>query len=153
MIEVRVTQTIDRPAGEVFAYLADMANNPRWQRGMRRCQWTSEPPLRLGSTYDQEASFLGRTITSSFEVTELEPGRRIRIQTTGGSMPIDVTRHVEPDGDGCVVGAVVRGDPSGLFLLAAPIMKLLVRASVGRDYRRLKALLEAERDARWQSTS
>jgi hypothetical protein len=40
-----------------------------------------------------------------------------------------------------------------LFLLAAPIMKLLVRASVGRDYRRLKALLEAERDARWQSTS
>jgi uncharacterized membrane protein len=142
MIEVRASVEIDRPASEVFDYLADMANNPRWQRGMRSCRWTSEPPLRVGSTYDQEASFLGKPITSSFEVTELEPGSRIRIETTGGSMPIDVTRSVEPDGNRSRVVAIVRGDPSGLFRLAAPLMKLAVRSSVGRDYRRLKALLE-----------
>ena len=145
MLEVQASIDIDRPPQVVFDYIADMANNPRWQGGMRECRWTSEPPLRLDSTYDQEAKFLGKTIVSSFEVTEFEPGRRIRICTTGGSMPIDVTREVVPRPDGqSQVKAIVRGDSSGLFRLATPLMKLLVGSSVRRDYRRLKELLEAQ---------
>ena len=145
MLEVRASIDIDRPPGVVFDFIADMANNPSWQQGMRECRWTSEPPLRLGSTYDQEARFLGKAIVSSFEVVEFERGERIHIRTTGGSMPIDVTREVVPRADGgSQVKALVRGDSSGLFRLAAPFMKLLVRSSVRKDYRRLKELLEAE---------
>ncbi len=147
MIEVRAEVDVDRQASDAFAFIADMSNNPRWQKGMKSCEWTSEPPLKLGSTYDQEAGFLGRTIRSSFEVIEFEPSRRIRIKTTGGSMPIDVTREVEARGDGCTVSAVVRGDSSGLFRIASPIMKQLVGFSVRSDYRRLKKLLEDERPA------
>ena len=143
-IEVTAEVTIDRPPPDVFAYLADMENNPTWQRGMQACTWTSEPPLRLGSTYDQTARFLGKDIVSSFEVTEFEPGERIRIVTTGGSMPIDVTRTVADDGaGGAIVRAVVRGDSSGIFRIAAPLMKFMVGASVRADYKRLKAELEA----------
>lgn len=143
MVEVEAAVEIDRPPREVFAYLADMARNPEWQRGMQECRWTSEPPLRLGSTYDQVARFLGKEIVSSFEVVEFEPGARIRIRTTSGTMPLDVTRGVEPDGSGgSRVSAVVRGDPTGVFRLAGPLMRLLVGASVRRDYRRLKAQLE-----------
>ncbi|MEL7156942.1 MAG: SRPBCC family protein [Actinomycetota bacterium] len=143
MIEVQAEIDIDRPPAEVFAFLADMSNNPRWQKGMRRCIWTSDPPLRLGSTYNQEASFLGRRILSSFEVVEFSDGERIRIRTTGGTMPIDVTRTVEPGADGgSTVRAVVRGEPGGVFRLAGPIMRALVGSSVRRDYRQLKGLLE-----------
>lgn len=148
-MEVTASVEIDRPPAVVFDYLADMSNNPAWQKGQQRCQWTSEPPLGLGSTYDQEATFLGRTITSSFEVVEFEPGRRIRIKTTGGTMPIDVTREVSParGGKGSVVSAVVRGEPGGVFgamaNIAAPLMRIMVRNTVRSDYRRLKAILEA----------
>ncbi len=145
MLEVQASIDIDRPAEVVFDFIADMANNPRWQGGMRECRWTSDPPLRFGSTYEQEARFLGRTIVSSFEVVEFEPGERIRIRTTGGSMPIDVTREVASRGDGqSHVRAIVRGDSSGLFRLAEPLMKLLVGSSVRSDYRRLKEILEAK---------
>jgi uncharacterized membrane protein len=143
MLEVEASVDIDRPAGEVFDYLADMANNPKWQRGMKACTWTSEPPLRLGSTYDQEASFLGKKIVSSFEVVEFTEGSRIRIKTTGGTMPIDVTRTVETKSDGtATVGAVVRGDSSGVFKIAGPLMKMMVGSSVRKDYARLKEVLE-----------
>lgn len=144
MTEVIVSIDVDKPAGEVFDYLADMANNPDWQRGQERCTWTSEPPLRVGSTYDQRARFLGRTITSSFEVVELEPGRRIRIVSTAGTMPIDVTRTVEPLADDrCRVGAEVRGEPPRAMRLLGPMLDRLVRRSVTGDYERLKARLEA----------
>lgn len=143
MLEVEASVEIDRPAADVFAYLADMSNNPKWQRGMKACTWTSEPPLQLGSTYDQEASFGGKKIVSSFEVVEFTEGSRIRIKTTGGTMPIDVTRTVETNADGTAnVGAVVRGDASGVFKIAAPLMKMMVGASVRKDYARLKAVLE-----------
>ena len=142
MIEVRAEVTVRRPPTEVFAYLADMAHNPEWQKGMQTCRWTSEPPLRLGSTYDQVARFLGREIVSSFEVTDFEEGSLIRIRSTAG-MPLDITRRVEADGQGdSLVTAVVRGDSSGVIRLADPLVKVIVGRSVRADYQRLKTTLE-----------
>ena len=145
MIEVETTISVARSAADVFDFVADMANNPDWQRGMQSCRWTSEPPIRVGSKYDQVASFLGREIRSSFVVTEYEPGRMIRIETTSGPMPIDVTRTVEAEGaDSCRVSAVVRGDAAGLFRITEPLMRVMVDRSVRQDYVRLKAALESD---------
>ncbi|MEO1063184.1 MAG: SRPBCC family protein [Actinomycetota bacterium] len=147
MTDITTTARIERPAAVVFDHIADMEKNPSWQRGQQRCIWTSEPPLRVGSTYDQVARFLGRELRSSFEVTELEPGRRIRIVTTGGSMPIDVTRSVEPLTDeACEVTARVRGEPPRAMRLLGPLLDRLVRRSVRQDYERLREQLEAEAD-------
>ena len=144
MIEISAQVEIARSPEAIFDFLADMSNNPTWQKGMQACRWTSEPPLRLGSTYDQVARFLGKEIVSSFVVTEFEPGHRIRIRTTSGTMPIDVTREVTAVADGrSSVSAIVRGDPTGVFRLATPLMRMMVQRSVTRDYRRLKELLEA----------
>jgi uncharacterized membrane protein len=143
MIEVRSDVTIRRPADEVFAFVADAENNPRWQQGMRSCRWTSDGPIGIGSTYEQRASFLGRDIESTFVVDAFEPGRSITIRTTESTFPITVTRAVEPLPDGgCLVRAHVQGDASGVFRLAAPVMRWMVGRSVRADYRRLRTLLE-----------
>jgi carbon monoxide dehydrogenase subunit G len=131
---------IARPAQEVFAYLADFENNPRWQAGMRSCTWTSRETQVVGSTYVQEASFLGRRIDTHFRVTEYEPGRKIAIESTKSTFPIQVTRTVEPLGaESCRVTAHIRGQPTGLLKLLGGMVKVSVR----KDYRQLKALLEA----------
>ena len=96
MIRVTADIEIEHPSEAVFEYLANFENNPYWQRGMREARFTSEPPLRVGSTYDQVARFLGRRIVSSFEVVEFDPGRSITIATVASSFPIRVTRRVEP---------------------------------------------------------
>lgn len=129
---------IDRPASEVFAFVADFENNPRWQGGMNSCRWTSEG-RELGATYMQEASFLGRSIETHFRVTDYEAGRRISIQSTKSTFPIQVTRSVEPlDAQRCRVTAHIRGQPSGVMKLFGG----MVRRSVARDYAGLKAMLE-----------
>ncbi len=143
-MEIEASIDINRAASDVFDYVADMSNNTKWQNGQVRCTWTSEPPLRLGSTYDQEAKFLGKSILSSFTVTEYEPASLIRIVSTGGTMEIDVTRTVEPITDGsCTVRAIVRGDPPAPMRILGPLLPRLVRSSVQKDYERLKALLES----------
>ena len=133
-------RTVRRSAGEVFEFLADAANNPKWQRGMTSCQWVTPPPIRIGSTYRQIASFLGRRVTSTFEVTELKPGHHIRIVTIESSFPIDVTRRVEPvDDTTCRVIAEISGEPPGPGLVA-PLVRRIAQRSVDADYDRLAAM-------------
>ena len=131
--------SIRRTPQEVFDFLADFENNPGWQKGMKSCRFVTEPPLRVGSRYEQEASFLGRKIRSLFEVVELEPGRSITITTIESSFPITVTRSVEPDGEGgSRVRAEISGDATGFFRIARPLLARMVQRSVDRDYRVLK---------------
>ena len=146
MIEVTSSLEVERPADEVFAFIADAENNPAWQRGMRSCRWVTAPPIEEGSVYEQEAVFLGRTITSTFEVVDLQPGRSITIQTIASTFPIRVTRSVEPLDDGrSRVSARVRGEPSSVFKVFTPLLRWMVQRSVRGDYRRLRSHLEDQR--------
>jgi uncharacterized membrane protein len=147
MIQIEVRVDIDRPAAEVFEYLEEVENNPRWLSGMRSSRWTSQPPVGVGSTYAQVSQFLGRQIHTSFEVTRHEPGRLITIESReGSSFPITVTRIVEPDGDGSArVTELVDADARGFYTLATPLLKRLVERTIRRDYGTLKQLLEEGR--------
>jgi hypothetical protein len=143
MIDVSTSIEIERPADDVFAFVSAFPNNPKWQRGQRSCVWTSEPPLRVGSTYDQHASFLGKDMVNAFRVLELDPGRRVRFASTSGTFPLDITRTVEPLGPRrSRFTEHVTGDPGGLFRIAEPLLRGMVRRSISRDFPRLKALLE-----------
>lgn len=143
-MQLSAAQTIDRPVGEVFAFVSDATNNPRWQRGMRSCAWTSPPPIGVGSTYRQEAKFLGRTLVTEFEVVDHEPGRSITMRSTSGPFPITVRRSVTPiDASSSRVEAAISGDPGRFFRIAGPLLQRLAQRSVSADYRRLKALLDA----------
>ena len=144
MVETSTSIEIERPAGEVFAFVSEFPNTPRGQRGQRSCRWTSEPPLRVGSTYDQHARFLGRDMVNAFRVVELEPGRSVTFTSESGTFPLTITRTVEPLGAGrSRFTEHVRGEPGGFFRIAEPLLRPLVKATIKRDFPRLKALLEA----------
>lgn len=145
MIEVNERIEVEKPPHEVFAFWSDWSNNPKWQSGMESCTWTSEPPLRLGSTYDQRASFLGRPIVSSFEVVEYEPDTMVRIRTTKSTLPLDITRRVSPGPNGgTTLNATIRGEPGGVMRFLNPLTKRMVARNVHRDYQRLKDLLNGD---------
>lgn len=142
-MQMSAERTIGRPADEVFEYFADASNNPAWQNGMLSCEWVTEPPAGVGSRYRQHAKFAGRDVISIFEVTDYEPGRRIRIETIESTFPIQVTRTVEPDGDDrCIVRASITGGPSVPWPISV-LARRMAQRSVDADYDRLKALLEA----------
>ena len=135
---------IDRPAPVVFDYVSNFENNPRWQNGMRACRFTSQQPLRVGSTYEQVASFLRKTIRTTFEVTALDPGRSVTIESRESTFAIRVTRSVEPLDDArCRVEATIEGGPGGVLRLLSPLITFFAQRSVRGDYARLKRLLES----------
>lgn len=142
MIKVTTSILINRPYQDIFAYITNFENNPKWQGGMIEANFTTEGPIQKGSTYDQVAKFLGKRIISTFEVVKYIENEKIKIKSVASSFPITVTRTVEPIEEATKVIAIVEGDPSGFFKIAKPLMKRMVHQSVKSDYRKLKKILE-----------
>lgn len=144
MKPIVVEQEIERPAEVVWEYMENAEHNPEWLSNMRSARWITEPPVAVGSRYDQLARFLGKDVRTSFEVTALEPGRSITISSLpGSSFPIRITREVEPLGPQRTrVREIAEGDASGFYRVAEPLMRPLVRRNIEQAYRRLKQLLE-----------
>ena len=144
-MELGATRHINQPADEVFTFFADAANNPLWQTGMRSCTWTSEPPIGVGSTYEQHARFMGKSVRSTFVVTVYEPGRRITIKSVESTFPIEVDRAVVSTGpESCRVTAVISGGPQGTIAgLVGPFVGRMAQNLINRDYDRLVEVLES----------
>ncbi len=144
MIRVETEVEINRPSEEVFAFISNFENNPKWQSGQLEARFTSVGPLGVGSTYDQVAKFLGRRIVSTFEVLEYESNRKVKASSTSGSFPITFTRLVKPIDEGTEVKAIIEGDASGFFKLAEPLLGRMIQRSVDSDYLNLKKIMEGE---------
>jgi uncharacterized protein YndB with AHSA1/START domain len=138
-IEVR------KDAEDVFAFVTEFPNDPRWQRGKKSCTWTSDGGLGVGATYRQHARFLGRDVHQNFTVLEVETPRRVRYESKDGSFPLMVTRTVEDLGGGrSRFTETVEGDAGRFFSMAAPLLQPLVKRTITHDFENLKALLESE---------
>lgn len=145
MSKTTINIDIMRPIDEVFTFITNFENNPKWQNGMKSCKFTSEGPVGVGTTYDQVASFLGRTIETKFEVIEFEPNRMVKFVSRESTFPLQILRSVEPIDGGTHVHAIIEGDPNGIvFKLLGPLLDRMMASSINKDYARLKALLEAQ---------
>jgi uncharacterized membrane protein len=143
-MRVEVQIEIDRSVEDVFAYITNFENNPKWQKGMVSCTFTTEPPVGKGTRYTQVAQFMGRTIESKFLVTKYIPDERVEFETTESTFPIQIVRSVSAANGGTQVNAIISGQPDGLMKFFAPLAQIMMRRSIEADYARLKALLEQE---------
>ena len=144
MIKLTIRTEIEVPVDEAFAYVSDFSKNVDWQSGLQSTTWTSPPPLRVGSTYDQLADY--KDTLTSYEITAVEPGRSITAESRqGATFPITVTRRVDPLSDSrCRITVDLVGHPQGWRRFAKPLVVKMVRKSIDADYRRLKRLLEPD---------
>ena len=53
MLEFENTVYIDRPIGEVFSFLSDFENIPKWNYYVLEVRQRSESPIGIGTTYHQ----------------------------------------------------------------------------------------------------
>lgn len=142
MINITIRTEVNIPAPAAYAYIADFSNNAAWQSGIESTEWSSPPPIRIGSTYDQVAEY--KHTATRYEITAIDPGRSITAESrAGATIPITVTRTVVPLGEArCRVTVDLIGHPRGFRRLAKPFVAKVVRDSIESDYRRLKRLLE-----------
>jgi hypothetical protein len=119
--------TIRRPVEEVFDFVADERNEPRFNRRMRRAELVSEGPIGLGTCFVAEMSKKGRPFEMLIEFTDYDRPRRIGSVThmswmdTSGAVSFDTV----PEGTRMCWSWDLQ--PKGVLKLLTPIL-----AEIGR---------------------
>ncbi len=132
-MDVEVEAVIPFPREEVAAYAGDPTNAPEWYANIHAISWRTPPPTALGSRMDFEARFLGRRLAYTYEVVDLEPGRRLVMRTADGPFPMETTYTWEQVAGGTLMKLRNRGAPSGFARLAAPVMAKAMKSAMVKD--------------------
>ena len=141
-VDVTTETVVARPRAEVAAFATDPRNAPRWYANIRAVEMLTDPPVLVGSRMRFVAAFLGRTITYTYEVLELEPGERMTMSTASGPFPMTTTYVFEDAADGTRMTLRNHGSPRGFGAVAAPVMRRAIERANRKDLRAIKTLLE-----------
>ena len=69
---------IDKPIDEVFAFLADGENDPKFSPRVLEIRKTTDGPTGVGTIYESTVKDAGMKTKRKFEITEFEAPTRIR---------------------------------------------------------------------------
>lgn len=142
-VDVETSIVIDRPRSEVASYAGDPENVRRWYANIQSVEWETPPPVHVGSRLAFVAEFLGRRLTYTYEVREIEPETRFVMSTADGPFPMETTYTWEDAGPGRTRMTLRnRGNPSGFARIGAPVMAAAVRRANRKDLAALKSVLE-----------
>ena len=147
MITTRVTVQIDRPVAEVFAFVTEPGNFPRWASALvKESRQTSLGPVGVGTTFRQVNTLPGRRFVSEMRVVTYEPEQRFEYVTTSG--PIRFSGHYTftstADGRSTRFTSVDESEPSGVLRFLQPLLQPFAQRQITANLNRLKAVIEAE---------
>ncbi len=143
MINVEVSTIIHRPMEEVFAFVANFENHPKWETNFLEVKQLTSMPGGIGSTYKCLLKFPGQTATSKFEITEYAVNQKIAFEgePAGPAKPKGGFLFESVPG-GTKVTSLPRPEFRGLFRLLEPMMAGYIQKNNVAHLSNLKRLLE-----------
>jgi uncharacterized protein YndB with AHSA1/START domain len=141
-IELRIA----RDPSDVFAYLADSTNTPKWYEAVDRAEPLDAGVVDVGKRYRFERHLPGGPAVNTVEVAEFVPGRAVTLASVDGPTPFRYRYTIGSDGeagtllrlDGEIRGDGLRGPVAAL----APLAPALFARGMRVNLERLKGILE-----------
>jgi hypothetical protein len=133
MANAEAIVVVQRSASEVFAFIANGANNPRWRSGVLDIARVEGTPDGVGARYRQgTAGPFGMRIAADYEVTEYEPDRRLTFRVVAGPARPEGVFELSPSDGGTQLRFGLRWEPSGVRRLLEGQVQRTMEEEVGR---------------------
>ena len=137
MIEFKNTIVIERPLHEVFDFVSDFENLPKWNYYVMNVDKLTEGPVEVGTVYHQTR----KTDQQRFRVVEFEPNEATAIET----LPPEKKLHMRFYFTHAANGTELVGEWQLESSLPGPFARLAVskaKSAVAENLEKLKVLLE-----------
>ena len=132
---------IRRPTSDVFAFLADPANIPRWNYAITATQQVTPGPLGLGTRLIQTRSLPQQSV-EELEVVEYVPDLRLSLRGNLGPLTGTLTYVLEDVDEGTLLTNIADLSGRGPLGLVAGLGESRVSRAVAANLNALRELLE-----------
>lgn len=133
---------INRPMQEVFDFVADERNEPRYNPKMRHAEKISDEPIGVGTRFRAETASMGRTVEMVIEFTAFERPRRIEETVHMSSMDLQGALTFDPVAGGTLMRWKWDLEPRGGLRLMTPMITRMGRRNEQTIWGSLKRVLE-----------
>jgi uncharacterized membrane protein len=141
VLEFENTIRIDRPVNEVFAFLSDFENIPKWNYYILEVRKLSDNPSGVGTTYHQ----VRKSDEQDFRIIAFEPNHSLAVKTLPHSSPSFERKFtLYEEGDATRLRDQWKLD-TGRSALLERLARGRVKSAVAENLAKLKELLEEGR--------
>jgi len=136
---------IDRPVADVFAFVAEGANNPLWRKAAIEDTWLDDGPMRPGRRGRAVRADHGLKFVLIAEIVKWDPPNFVSYRIVEG-MPLTESYRFDPLGEGTRLTIDIDGPPFPNNIIGRVFGPLVDRGMVRqgkRDFATLKRLLES----------
>ena len=143
MTSFKYTIRIERTPAQVWAFMMDFSNSPRWRNHVHEVRIVTDGPLRVGTELQVTFGSPGRVQTTRCVVCAFETARRFGLRSTSKKATGTFEYLLAPEGGGTIVTFTCDLRPHGLMWLLAPTMMRTNRARFAQQLPNLKREVEA----------
>ena len=138
---------IDRPVEDVWRFMTDISNMPRWEDSHAEWKQTSEGPFEVGSTFESSSRFMGLELKTELQIMEFEPNRQFAAEATNGrAKGTRISYFLEPvEGGKTRLNRVTDAQLHGLAAILQPLLAPITRWTGGMEANNVKRILESQR--------
>ena len=143
MVTVKGEIVIERPREDVFEFVANGENEPRYNSHMRVAKKITDGPIGAGTSFSQEIMGRRKIVAMTTEFTEFDRPRRIAEASTwtGGTSTGALT--FEPVGGSTLMRWSWDVQARGVLRFMGPLVASIGRRQERRIWSGLKQLLES----------
>jgi uncharacterized membrane protein len=146
MIRAELATVVYRPVHDVFSYVVDFSNLPKYDRWVEEAEKTSEGPIAVGSTWRHRRVQGRRRFEAPIKLAVYEPDRRFVMVSGSNGFDVRSTMTFETQGDNATrMVEVLEMRLSGFVRLFEPMIRRQVPKQGAEVHQRLKETLEAPR--------
>jgi hypothetical protein len=149
MVKITDSTIIDRPVEEVWSFVSDPGNDPKWYQGTMEVRQVPEGPTAVGTTFEAVLQFRGRSLLAGARCIVLNPNKEVTWKFTSGLMnrSTDSWRMEPIDETSTRLTRVFDMRVSGFWRLIQPIVVRGTKRAHEAEILNVKRILEGESQA------
>ncbi len=138
---------INRPIDEVFDFVADERNEPKYNPQMTLAEMVTQAPIGVGAKFHVVITGVGRAADTTVEYTEFDRPRRLGSTTHLSNMDISGKLLFEPQGQSTKMKWLWNIEPRGFLKLLGPIVRRMGERQEMAIWTGLKNVMEGRSEA------
>ena len=149
MVKIIDSIIIDRPVEEVWRFVSDPGNDPKWYQGTMEVRQRSEGPLAVGTMFEAVVHYRGRSLMFGTRCAVLNPNNDVMWEFNAGPTKgsTDSWRMEPIDEKSTRLTRVFDMRVSGMWRVIQPLVARGTKRAHEAEIHNVKRILEGESQA------
>jgi hypothetical protein len=149
MVRITDRTIIDSPVEEVWRFVSDPGNDPKWYQGTMQVRQISEVPTAVGTTFEAVLQFRGRSLVAGARCIVLNTNKEVTWEFTSGLMKrsTDSWRMEPMDEKSTRLTRVFDMRVNGFWRMIQPIVARGTKRAHEAEIHKVKRIVEGKTQA------